>query len=133
MKASAPPDDFALLPQTRFAVPGMRCAGCIAKLENGLALAPGIVAARVNFTAKSVTLTHLPETALPQLRGAIERLGFEAQPLGEALASDSDSKALLKALAVAGFGALWERVQPASFCRRWQQVWLRIPNQELAS
>lgn len=106
MKASAPPDDFALLPQTRFAVPGMRCAGCIAKLENGLALAPGIVAARVNFTAKSVTLTHLPETALPQLRGAIERLGFEAQPIGEALASDSDSKALLKALAVAGFAAM---------------------------
>lgn len=106
MKATAPPDDFAALPQTRFAVPGMRCAGCIAKLENGLALAPGIVAARVNFTAKRVTLTHLPEVALPQLRSAIESLGFEAQPIGEALATDSDSKALLKALAVAGFAAM---------------------------
>ena len=31
--------------RTRFAVPGMRCAGCIAKLENGLAPVAGIIAA----------------------------------------------------------------------------------------
>ena len=28
-----------------FAVPGLRCAGCIAKIEDGLAPVPGIVAA----------------------------------------------------------------------------------------
>ena len=40
---SAPTDSI-------FAVEGLRCAGCIAKLENGLAAVPGVESARVNFT-----------------------------------------------------------------------------------
>ena len=38
----------ATLPETLFAVPGMRCAGCISKIETGLTQVPGIAAARVN-------------------------------------------------------------------------------------
>ncbi len=98
----------ALLPETLFSVPGMRCAGCIAKLEDGLPKVPGIVAARVNFTAKRVALTHMPDVKLPDLQQAIAALGFEAQPLGPALATPDggDSTALLKAMAVAGFAAM---------------------------
>lgn len=98
----------ALLPETLFSVPGMRCAGCIAKLEDGLPKVPGIVAARVNFTAKRVALTHMPDMKLPDLQQAIATLGFEAQPLGSALATsdDANSTALLKAMAVAGFAAM---------------------------
>lgn len=95
------------LPETLFSVPGMRCAGCISKLENGLPKIPGIVAARVNFTARRVTLTHLPGLEKPALQEAIASLGFDAQPLGAALpAGDEGSKDLLKALAVAGFAAM---------------------------
>lgn len=97
-----------ILPETLFSVPGIRCAGCIAKLEDGLPKMPGIVAARVNFTAKRVTLTHLPHMNLPELQHAISMLGFEAQPLGAALTAtdDGNSSALLKAMAVAGFAAM---------------------------
>ncbi len=98
----------APLPHSEFSVPGMRCAGCISRLETGLPLQPGIVAARVNFTAKRVTVTHLPEAAKGDLQAGFAKLGFDAIPLGDALrpgASD-DSKALLKAMAVAGFAMM---------------------------
>ena len=56
------PASSAALAVSRFAVPGMRCAGCIAKLENGLAAVPGVAAARVNFTAKQLLISSLSDT-----------------------------------------------------------------------
>lgn len=107
MNAPTAPVAGDILPETLFSVPGMRCAGCIAKLEDGLPKTPGIVAARVNFTAKRVTLTHMPHLQTPELQQAIAALGFEAQPLGSALAvNDGNSSTLLKAMAVAGFAAM---------------------------
>ena len=107
MNAPTSPVAEAKLPETLFSVPGMRCAGCIAKLEDGLHKTSGIVAARVNFTAKRLTLTHLPDVQIPALQQAISTLGFEAQPIGAALTrDDGGSRDLLKALAVAGFAAM---------------------------
>lgn len=97
-----------ILPSTDFSVPAMRCAGCMSKLESGLPLQPGIVAARANFTTKRVTVTHLPEARIPELVEAFGAIGFEAQPLGKEgpdLRSD-DSRALIKAMAVAGFAMM---------------------------
>ncbi|OSZ67026.1 nitrogen fixation protein FixI [Sphingomonas sp. IBVSS1] len=95
------------LASSRFAVPGMRCAGCIAKLENGLAAVPGVAAARVNFTAKQVSLSHDPALATPALVKAFADLGFDASPIGDTLAGpDSEARSLVKALAVAGFAAM---------------------------
>jgi P-type Cu2+ transporter len=96
------------LPQSEFSVPSIRCAGCISKLESGLALQPGIAAARVNFTAKRVAVTHLPELSLLDLQTAFARVGFEATPLGASLASGAsdDSRILLRAMAVAGFAMM---------------------------
>jgi Cu2+-exporting ATPase len=95
------------LASSRFAVPGMRCAGCIAKLESGLAAVPGVAAARVNFTAKQVSLSHDPALATPALIKAFAHLGFDASPIGDALAGpDSEARSLVKALAVAGFAAM---------------------------
>ncbi|WP_397585570.1 heavy metal translocating P-type ATPase [Sphingorhabdus sp.] len=96
------------LPVSDFAIPGMRCAGCISKLENGLVLRPGIVNARVNFTAKRVSVTHLPEMTMPQLLEAISGIGFEAVAISES-SRDNDNheaKRLLKAMAVAGFAMM---------------------------
>nr|WP_184019833.1 heavy metal translocating P-type ATPase [Sphingobium boeckii] len=94
--------------ETNFSVPNIHCAGCISKLEGGLSLTPGIAAARVNFTAKRVAISHLPELTLPDLTQAIAALGFESQPLSAALAkgADGESRMLLRALAVAGFASM---------------------------
>lgn len=93
------------LPETLFSVPGMRCAGCIAKLERGLAGQNGIVAARVNFTARRVAVTHMPGVAVPELAAAFAALGFEAVPLAQVTGND-DSRRLVRAMAVAGFAAM---------------------------
>lgn len=94
--------------RTVFAVPGMHCASCIAKIEGDMAGIPGIVAARANFTARQVTIDHLPEMNVPDLRAAIMAAGFEAEPLAEAQAETGtgESKALARATAVAGFAAM---------------------------
>jgi P-type Cu2+ transporter len=91
-----------------FAVPGMHCAACISKLERGLAQVPGIVAARVNFTAKQVAVDHLPNMTAPDLKEAIGRIGFEAEAIHDvgALTDTRESKALTRATAVAGFAAM---------------------------
>ena len=81
-----------------FAVPGLRCAGCIATLEQGLAPLPGVLAARVNFTSRQLAVDHDPELRLPDLRAAIARLGFEAEPVSAAaLATHQETRALAKA------------------------------------
>ncbi len=91
-----------------FAVPDIRCAGCISKLENGLVRNSGIANARVNFTAKRVTLEHDPALSLPDMVGAFLELGFEAHPLEQENgdATREDSKQLMRAMAVAGFAMM---------------------------
>jgi P-type Cu2+ transporter len=98
----------APLERSLFAVPGLHCAGCIAKLENGLAPVPGIASARVNFTSRQVAIEHLPELQAPDLQAAIARLGFDAQPVRAELASgaSAESKALIRATGVAGFASM---------------------------
>lgn len=96
--------------ETRIAVPAMHCAGCIAKIEKGLAQVSGIASARVNFSAKQVVIQHDPALDPPALSLAVERLGFEAHPLsiaadGAKLEAD-ETRSLLKAVAVAGFSMM---------------------------
>ena len=108
MTAATPNHNPVALPQTEFAVPGMRCAGCISKIENGLALNPGIAAARVNFTAKRVAITHLPEMTLPQLLKILGDIGFEAVPITGDMTdgTQQESRQMLQAMAVAGFAMM---------------------------
>lgn len=108
MNAPAPRTSVEALPETHFVVPGIRCAGCISKLEQGLPQNSGIAAARVNFTAKRIAVSHLPETSIPDIQRAIAALGFESQPLGAEIATyrDNSSQELLKAMAVAGFAMM---------------------------
>jgi Cu2+-exporting ATPase len=86
----------------------MHCAACIAKLEGGLAKVPGILAARVNFTARQVTIDHLADLNVPALRAAIAAAGFEAEPLSDQIIQTGyeESRALARATAVAGFAAM---------------------------
>ncbi len=100
----------AALVERDFAVPDIRCAGCIAKLEQGLVRDKRIAAARVNFTEKRVHLSCVPDADMPDLLGAFTTLGFEAHPIGNGpetadVAAES-SRELLRAVAVAGFAMM---------------------------
>lgn len=96
------------LATTRFTVPGMKCAGCIGKIERELAKVPGIAAARANLSAKRVAIRHDPAMEETALAAALLGLGFEAQavadnPLGQ---DDAERGRLTRALGVAGFGMM---------------------------
>ncbi len=92
---------------TVLAVPGMHCAGCISRIERGLAGRPGIVSSRVNLSARQVTIEHFRSLKARDLVGELERIGFEAEPRKGALAaSPSQARPLLAPLAVAGFAAM---------------------------
>ncbi len=96
------------LRDSRFTVPGMRCAGCISKIERGLEKLEGVDAARVNFSAKRVAVRHHERLAEDDLIEAIAAIGFEAQPVADnpMARDDHESAALIRALAVAGFGMM---------------------------
>lgn len=111
MNASVAIDDLGTAEQledSRFAVPGMRCAGCISKIEKGLVDLPGVERARVNFSTKQVAVSHDPDLSEDRLKIALGHLGFEAQILADNPLSEDrgDTKKLLRALAVAGFGMM---------------------------
>ena len=93
---------------TRLTVPGMKCAGCIGKIERELAKTPGIAAARANLSAKRVAISHDPALDEGALTAALLGLGFESQPVADnPLGSDdAERKRLTRALGVAGFGMM---------------------------
>ena len=100
----------AALIERDFAVPDIRCAGCISKLEQGLVRDVRIKTARVNFTEKRVHLAHTADAEMPDLLGAFTSLGFEAHPIGEG-PKDVDGEAagsreLVRAVAVSGFAMM---------------------------
>jgi Cu2+-exporting ATPase len=80
----------------------------MAKIERGLDALPGVASARLNLTARQLSVTHARSLEIPELTSALERLGFAAQPLSESAVGrrDGESRALLRATAVAGFAAM---------------------------
>ena len=108
-----------------FTVAGIKCAGCIAKLEGGLARVEGVANARVNFTTRRVRIDHAAGIDPEALRDAIARIGFPAEPfIGAAeAAATQESRMLARALGVAGFAAMnimllsvgiWSGADPAT-------------------
>lgn len=91
-----------------FAVDGLRCAGCISKLENGLAGVPGVRSARVNFTTRRVSIAHDDSVDDTALQHAVVGLGFTAELFrGDSENPvDAESRQLLRSLGVAGFAAI---------------------------
>lgn len=110
MNAPAPvlPAEGQPFVTTRFTVPGMKCAGCIGKIERELPKLDGIGSARANFSAKRVAISHDPALDEGALTAALLALGFEAQPVADnPLGVEAkERKALNRALGVAGFGMM---------------------------
>lgn len=107
MASRAPASEASPIKVTTMNVPSMHCAGCMAKVERGLGAVAGVSAARVNLSARNVSITHDNTLAVPDLVTALAALGFAAQPRTDAFAPPpSQIKPLLARLAVTGFAAM---------------------------
>ena len=97
----------APLERTVLTVPAMHCAGCMSKIERGLSAQPGVASARVNLSARTVTVEHDGSLDAHDLVHALACLGYDAQARRDELAPRfSAAKPLLAPLAVAGFAAM---------------------------
>lgn len=104
---SSRPSPVADLETSVLAVPGARCAGCMSKIERGLAALPQVASARVNLTSRMVTVVHDRALDEGQIVAELARIGFEAQRRPrEVSKSFSAVKPLLGPLAVAGFAMM---------------------------
>ena len=94
--------------ESRLVVPGISCAGCIAKIERELGRDAGIFAVRVRFSGKTVTVAHDSHLTAADLVERLSTLGFEAQPFteGQPAKDKNATKDLLKRTAVAAFAAM---------------------------
>ncbi len=90
-------------------VPDIRCGGCVASIERALNKRPDVVSARVNLTLKQVRLLlPRPDSDPAPIIDALAGLGFKASATeaGDHAATDPAGKQLLRATALAGFGAM---------------------------
>ncbi|MFD2739991.1 heavy metal translocating P-type ATPase [Sulfitobacter aestuarii] len=92
-------------------VPELRCGACVAKIEWLLGARKDVLSVRANLTLKRVSVVLPgPESDPGAIIAALEAEGYSAFPaesgdLAEA-ANDRTSRQLLRAIAVAGFGAM---------------------------
>lgn len=93
--------------ETVLVVPGMHCAGCMAKVERALGALPGVESARVNLTARQVNVLHAPDLETATMVAALDAVGFASQMREHDEARrPSAVKPLLAPLAVAGFASM---------------------------
>jgi Cu2+-exporting ATPase len=91
------------------AVDGLQCGACVWLIESVLAREPDVLRGRINMTTRQLTLVWQGAAARgAQLVDVVERLGYRLVPFDAAAlqaAQDETGRALLRALAVAGFAA----------------------------
>jgi P-type Cu2+ transporter len=90
-------------------VEGLQCGACVWLIEQSLLREPGVEQARVSLSTRGLTLAWREGGADPvKLIDRVQRLGYRLVPFDPCLlqsADDAESKALLRAMAVAGFAA----------------------------
>lgn len=88
-------------------VEGIHCAACIRLIENALLSEDSVTHARVNMSTERVSMSwHGERTHGDALAEKISRLGYKLHLLdANREVADETSKALLRAIAVAGFAA----------------------------
>ncbi len=89
-------------------VDGLHCAACVWLIEQALRRDPSVISARVNLTSRRLALSWRGgvEEAVPLVR-LVQRLGYRVVPVDSAGTgqSSAEERALLRALAVAGFAS----------------------------
>jgi P-type Cu2+ transporter len=125
MSCCAPGAEFAALPgpsdeeillasrevsdgafQTWLSVPAVHCGLCISTVEHALGKLPGVEEARVNLTAKSVSIRWRSGGGQPPLVETLSRIGYSAHLVD--FSPDQRDPVLgdlLRALAISGFAA----------------------------
>ena len=93
--------------QTDLSVPQAHCAACIRAIEGALGKAEGVVSARLNLTARRVSVKWRHDIAPPPMVEILREAGYEAT-LTEIASGlgDPEMGRLLRATAVAGFAAM---------------------------
>lgn len=91
--------------------PSIRCGGCVAAIERALGALPEVANARANLTLRRIMVTPAEGTSnLGAVFSELERIGHPATQIDDADLSmetgDRTEQALLRAVAVAGFGAM---------------------------
>jgi len=98
------------LQETVVLVDGLRCSACVWLIENVLSALPGVDRVNVNAGARRARIVwNAGRCSLPQILAALARAGYRALPLDAAALDDArrrESRAMLKQLIVAGFGAM---------------------------
>jgi Cu2+-exporting ATPase len=112
------------LRQTDLSVPGVHCGGCIRTVETALAQLPGVVQARVNLSTRRVTIRWRDDAPPAPFIATLNAVGYDAHLFEAGLQTRDDTQAeLVRALAVAGFGAsnimllsvsVWSGAEPAT-------------------
>ena len=91
-------------------VEGIRCAGCVWLIERALGGLPGMQQVQVNAAARRARVVwDERQTGLTQILQTLSRAGYQALPLDSQALDDvrkRESRAALKRLLVAGFGAM---------------------------
>src|SRR5262245_46249046 len=102
--------DRAGISRLELAVDGISCAGCMAKIERGLAAVPAVTGARVNLTDRRVAVEWRDGTLDPaRVVDRLTELGFKAYPFEPARVEADEHEAasfLLRRLGVAAFATL---------------------------
>ena len=90
-------------------VEGLHCAACVWLIEAVLARQPGVVTGRINMTTRRLRLRwRSGQNSAEDLVATVSRLGYRLVPYDAACldaGGAGEEKALLRALAVAGFAA----------------------------
>ncbi|UCG09844.1 MAG: heavy metal translocating P-type ATPase [Dehalococcoidia bacterium] len=68
-----------------FPVGGMTCASCVARVEEALKSAPGVISADVNLASEKATVEYLEGTDIAELRRAVKEAGYELGSEAETL------------------------------------------------
>lgn len=91
--------------QTYLSVPQARCGACVAAIEMCLTRLEGVVSARMNLTARRVSVIWKGE--VPSMIKALKDAGFESTLADiEDVGHDPEMAKLLRATAVAGFASM---------------------------
>jgi Cu+-exporting ATPase len=75
----------------RLAIEGMRCAGCVAGVENALRGVPGVAEANVNFAGRTADVRGDAEVS--RLIAAVEKAGYRASEIVDEEAAESEKQA----------------------------------------
>nr|WP_272911654.1 heavy metal translocating P-type ATPase [Loktanella sp. M215] len=97
--------------QCVLSIPDLRCGGCVATIERALNARTDVASARVNLTLKQAVVTFADADTDPtSVISALTMLGYPAIPSDQHQSHDNDTdtvgRGLLRAIAVAGFGAM---------------------------